>query len=80
MYFCRATDKTLDHLNRKNRSTIYFNIHVLKFLQFKNVSNFKLLSSNAVAKLHSAESIYGLYNNAVGSSDCVATNGMMVGE
>jgi len=41
---------------------------------------FKLLSSNTVAKSHSAVSIYALFNNAVGGSDYVATNGTMTGE
>jgi len=41
---------------------------------------FKLLSSNTVAKSHSAVFIYALFNNSVGSSDYVATNGTMIGE
>jgi hypothetical protein len=50
------------------------------FCNLKNVYNFKLFSSNTVTKLHSAVSIYVLFNNVVGSSDCVATNGTMIGE
>lgn len=53
----------------------------LNVLQFKkNVCNFKLFSSNTVAKLHSAVSIYVLFNNVVGSSDYAPTNGTMIGE
>ena len=41
---------------------------------------FKFLSSNTASKSHSGASIYVLFNNSVGSSDYVATNGTMIGE
>jgi hypothetical protein len=39
---------------------------------------FKFFSSNTVAKSQAAGSIYALFNNSVGSSDYVSTNGTTI--